>query len=72
MRVSRQIGDAAEMTSRLIALCIDANDPSGLARFWSGVLGWEPIAHPHEAPAIDHGPPVGAGGALDLARGGTA
>jgi predicted enzyme related to lactoylglutathione lyase len=29
------------MTSRLIALCIDANDPLGLARFWSGVLGWE-------------------------------
>ncbi len=29
------------MTSQLIALCIDANDPIGLARFWSGVLGWE-------------------------------
>ncbi|MCW2799979.1 MAG: bleomycin resistance protein [Aeromicrobium sp.] len=29
------------MTSRLIALCIDANDPVGLAGFWSGVLGWE-------------------------------
>jgi predicted enzyme related to lactoylglutathione lyase len=26
------------MTSRLIALCIDANDPAGLAQFWSGVL----------------------------------
>jgi len=52
MRVSRQIGDAAEMTSRLIALCIDANDPSGLARFWSGVLGWEPIAHPHEGATL--------------------
>ncbi|MBC7551576.1 MAG: VOC family protein, partial [Cellulomonas sp.] len=29
------------MTSRLIALCFDANDPGGLARFWAGVLGWE-------------------------------
>lgn len=29
------------MTSELIALCFDANDPFGLARFWSGVLGWE-------------------------------
>src|SRR3954453_23577815 len=42
--VSWQIGDSAEMTSRLAALCFDANDPSGLARFWSGVLGWEPTA----------------------------
>jgi len=32
------------MTSRLIALCIDANDPAGLARFWSGVLGLETAA----------------------------
>ncbi|HMD11512.1 MAG TPA: VOC family protein, partial [Marmoricola sp.] len=30
------------MASRLDALCFDANDPDGLARFWSGVLGWEP------------------------------
>ena len=29
------------------------------------------IAHPHEAPEIEHAP-VAAGGALDLARGGTA
>ena len=29
------------MTSQLMALCIDAHDPLGLARFWSGVLGWE-------------------------------
>jgi hypothetical protein len=29
------------------------------------------IAHPHEAPQIEHAP-VAAGGALDLARGGTA
>ncbi|MGP3915867.1 VOC family protein [Nonomuraea sp. 10N515B] len=29
------------MTSQLVALCVDANDPLGLARFWAGVLGWE-------------------------------
>ena len=29
------------MTSHLIAVCFDANDPLGLAHFWAGVLGWE-------------------------------
>lgn len=29
------------MTSLLVALCVDAIDPDRLARFWSGVLGWE-------------------------------
>ena len=29
------------MTAQLRALCIDAHDPHRLARFWSGVLGWE-------------------------------
>ena len=29
------------MTSRLNALCFDAIDPTGLVRFWAGVLGWE-------------------------------
>lgn len=29
------------MTSRLHALCVDAHDPHGLARFWAGVLGRE-------------------------------
>ncbi|MFF3649125.1 VOC family protein [Streptomyces sp. NPDC002181] len=29
------------MTSRLFAICFNATRPSGLARFWSGVLGWE-------------------------------
>jgi catechol 2,3-dioxygenase-like lactoylglutathione lyase family enzyme len=31
------------MTVHLEALCVDALDPLGLARFWSGVLAW-PIA----------------------------
>jgi catechol 2,3-dioxygenase-like lactoylglutathione lyase family enzyme len=30
------------MTSQLIALCFDANEPVRLARFWAAVLGWEP------------------------------
>jgi predicted enzyme related to lactoylglutathione lyase len=29
------------MTSRLVALCFDANDPRRLARFWADTLGWE-------------------------------
>jgi predicted enzyme related to lactoylglutathione lyase len=29
------------MTSRLVALSLDASDPSALARFWAGLLGWE-------------------------------
>lgn len=31
------------MAASLDALCIDANDPLGLARFWAGVLGWETV-----------------------------
>ncbi len=29
------------ITSRLVALCLDANDPLGLARFWAAALRWE-------------------------------
>ena len=29
------------MTSRLVALCFDANDPLRLARFWADALGWD-------------------------------
>jgi catechol 2,3-dioxygenase-like lactoylglutathione lyase family enzyme len=28
------------MTSRLVALCMDANDPARLAPFWAEALGW--------------------------------
>ncbi len=31
------------MTCELFALCIAANDPSRLARFWAGVPGWEMV-----------------------------
>jgi Glyoxalase-like domain len=36
------------MTSQLVALCFDANDPPGLARFWSGMLGWEVADDPED------------------------
>lgn len=29
------------MACHLHALCVDANDPLRLARFWADVLGWE-------------------------------
>ncbi|MFF7153651.1 VOC family protein [Streptomyces sp. NPDC008139] len=29
------------MSSELFAICFNATRPTGLARFWSGVLGWE-------------------------------
>ncbi len=29
------------MTSRLVSLCLDANDPMRLARFWAEALRWE-------------------------------
>jgi hypothetical protein len=29
------------MTSRLVALCFDANEPLPLARFWAEALRWE-------------------------------
>jgi predicted enzyme related to lactoylglutathione lyase len=47
------------MTSRLVALCFDAHDPVALARFWSGLLGWEMTDDPQDGvtllPADDTG-----------------
>ena len=40
------------MTSHLLALCFDANDPLRLARFWAGVLGWEMADDPHDGIAL--------------------
>jgi predicted enzyme related to lactoylglutathione lyase len=34
------------VTCELRALCIDANDPRSLARFWGGLLGWETVESP--------------------------
>jgi predicted enzyme related to lactoylglutathione lyase len=47
------------MRPQLRALCFDANDPVGLARFWSGLLGWEMTDDPDDGvtllPADDTG-----------------
>ncbi len=40
------------MTRHLVALCIDANDPPRLARFWAGVLGWQPDDDPDAGIAL--------------------
>ncbi len=32
------------MTTRLVHMVIDANDPPRLARFWAAALGWEVVA----------------------------
>ncbi|HEY0167127.1 MAG TPA: VOC family protein [Jatrophihabitans sp.] len=40
------------MTSHLLALCVEANDPPRLARFWAGVLGWERADDPREGIAL--------------------
>ena len=43
---------AERMTCQLLALCIDANDPLRLARFWSGVLGWETAGDSRDGVAL--------------------
>ncbi|MEO6999772.1 MAG: VOC family protein [Terracoccus sp.] len=40
------------MTSHLVALSIDAIDPVRLARFWSGVLGWDGGKADHDVPLL--------------------
>ncbi|MFJ5271725.1 VOC family protein [Streptomyces sp. NPDC088358] len=40
------------MTSQLFAICFRATRPSDLARFWSGVLGWELADGPEDDVAI--------------------
>jgi catechol 2,3-dioxygenase-like lactoylglutathione lyase family enzyme len=40
------------MTSHLYALCVDANDPPRLARFWAGVLGRELVDDPQDGVAL--------------------
>ncbi|MER7727022.1 VOC family protein [Streptomyces sp. NPDC096323] len=40
------------MTSQLSAICFHANRPADLARFWSGLLGWELAAGPDDEVAV--------------------
>jgi predicted enzyme related to lactoylglutathione lyase len=47
------------MTCHLLALCFDANDPPRLARFWSGVLGWEMADDPQDGIALLPGDDTG-------------
>jgi hypothetical protein len=43
-----QMGDACRMSLQLYAMVFDANDPGGLARFWSGVLGRRMVDDPQD------------------------
>jgi catechol 2,3-dioxygenase-like lactoylglutathione lyase family enzyme len=43
------------MTAELAALCFSALDPPRLARFWAGLLGWEPAGDATLLPADDTG-----------------
>lgn len=36
------------MTCQLFAVCFHASEPLRLAKFWSGVLGWETVDDPHD------------------------
>jgi predicted enzyme related to lactoylglutathione lyase len=47
------------MTCQLLALCVDAYDPTRLARFWGGVLGWEMAGHPEDGVALLPGDDIG-------------
>jgi predicted enzyme related to lactoylglutathione lyase len=47
------------MTCHLDALCFDANDPPGLARFWAGVLGWEMAGDPQDGITLVPGDDTG-------------
>ncbi|MGN6682181.1 MAG: VOC family protein [Streptosporangiaceae bacterium] len=49
------------MTCQLYAICLDANDPSGLDRFWAGVLRWEIAGGAGEGAALLPGDDTGFG-----------
>ena len=41
------------MRCHLDALCLDADDPAAVARFWAGILGWEGVDDDDDAGAVD-------------------
>ncbi|MFV2113798.1 VOC family protein [Micromonospora sp. LOL_025] len=47
------------MTCHLFALSLDANQPPRLARFWSGVLGWDMLDDPPDGVALLSGDDTG-------------
>jgi hypothetical protein len=40
------------MSTQLVALCFDASAPARLARFWGGLLRWDPVEDPNGAIAL--------------------
>ncbi|RLK58346.1 hypothetical protein CLV68_4444 [Actinokineospora cianjurensis] len=40
------------MTCHLVALCVDANEPAVVGRFWAGVLGWDLVDDPQDGVAL--------------------
>lgn len=46
------------MAIRFQSVCVDANDPPALARFWSQVLGWR-ITHEDDEEIVLE-PPAGS------------
>ena len=48
----RRSGGAERDDRQIVAVCFDANDPLRLARFWTGVLGWELADGPHDGVAL--------------------
>ncbi|AKU16955.1 VOC family protein [Luteipulveratus mongoliensis] len=40
------------MTTHIVAVCFEANDPRSLARFWGSVLGWEMADDPVDGEAL--------------------
>jgi predicted enzyme related to lactoylglutathione lyase len=51
-------GEAAAMTIRFQAICVDAADPSSLGRWWAEVLGWRVTYESEEEVALE--PPAGS------------
>ena len=47
------------MTCQLFAVCFDANQPLPLARFWSGLLGWEMVVDVPDGVALLPGDDTG-------------
>ena len=47
------------MAVQLLALCVAANDPHRLARFWAGLLRWEPADDPRDGVTLDPGDDTG-------------
>ena len=54
------------MTSRIAAIAINANDHTGIARFWAAALGWQVVEE--EPGFISIGPADGSWPTIDVAQ----